>query len=217
MDASLRQPSPLFSFPCSFLLLSGGLRVVWVVGDALPRRCAEKAMEERSGDHDARLELWVELRGDEIGVCLVLQLDDLHALSSLVHANEFQARLFKVLDLGRVDFIPMPVPFVHRCTLVELGGDALVILEDRPPRAKTHCPAHVRLRALRHENNHRVLAVLREFFTVRVLPTEDIPGNLDDRNLHAQADTEEGLLLLTRVFARVDLPSYASVPKTSRH
>ena len=51
---------------------------------------------------------------------------------------------------------------------------------------------------------------------MRALKATDIAGILDQRNVHTQADTQEGNIVLARVLHRSNLALYAPIAEAAR-
>src|SRR6185437_15285081 len=70
---------------------------------------------------------------------------------------------------------------------------------------------------LLHERDHRVAALGGELAGVAVREPDHVPGELDDRDLHAQADAEEGHASLPRAPDRFDHAVDAAHPEAARY
>ena len=155
---------------------------------------ADELAEERLGPVRARVELGVELGGDEEGV--VGQLD--HLDQALVGRGAAGDQAL-VLELA-------PQEHVHLVTVtVALVDDALA--EDLPrPRAlvqfhrvgaEPHRAAHVaQFFLFGQQVDHRVGRLGIELGGVGAVHPGDVAGELDHRDLHAEADAEVGDLAL---------------------
>lgn len=163
------------------------------------RRRRDEAQVRAAGIQHARQVLGVELDTHEPGV--VLDLDDLHADALLVLADKVQPALLQAVDVGRVDFVAVPVALedlvgarVQGAQLGPLGAR----LEERGAQAQAHRGAHGGLVHLGHEHDELVGRVAVELLRRRVLDPAHVARVLDDRDLHAQAHAEVGLLVLAR-------------------
>src|SRR5258705_6250003 len=131
----------------------------------------------------------MELASDEPGVLRIL--DDLDQLSVWTESAESQAVLDEQLAVlvGHLITVPM--------TLADLRGTVHLCntrapREARRIRTQSHRAAHVGDELLRlHQRYHRVVALRGEFRRMAVLQAADIARELDDRGLHAKADSEE--------------------------
>ena len=84
--------------------------------------------------------------------------------------------------------------------------------------AETHRTAEIGdALLLRHQVDDRMLRVRIELRRVGICPAEHIPCELDDRDLHTEADAEVRNLMLTRVLCRHDHPLDSTGTETARN
>lgn len=141
--------------------------------------------------------LSVKLCAHEVWV--VLDLEDLHALSGFIFSNEMQTSSLQLADIFRVDFISVAVPlFDLRNAAVEGTnlGPLAVGLEDSLPGSETHSASHILLVKLGHGDNHTIVGSGVELFRVSARQTADVTGELDGGGLETKADL--GVQLATR-------------------
>src|SRR5579875_418741 len=107
----------------------------------------------------------------------------------------------------------MTVPLVDDRLLVR-GSGAGAGSEAAGPDAEPHRPALLRnFTLIGHDVDDRVLGGVVEFGAVRQVRMEQIPGELDDRNLHPQTDAEERGTGFSSEPRRADLPLDAALAK----
>lgn len=176
-----------------------------------------EAKEGAGGVEDTAGVLGVVLNTDVVRV--VLDLDNLHALTGVVLANEDEARLLELLDVVGVDLVTVTV------TLLDGGGLAVESTELAELRAglevsgtgaETHGTAKLLLGTLGHEDDDAVLSVSIELLRGGILELAEVAGSLDDGNLHTKADTEEGGLLLTSPLGSTDHTLGTTVTEAAR-
>mmetsp|Transcript_11134 Transcript_11134/g.27180 ORF Transcript_11134/g.27180 Transcript_11134/m.27180 type:complete len:234 (+) Transcript_11134:572-1273(+) len=103
---------------------------------------------------------------------------------------------------------------VHeRLRVVQLGGLALLRLEESAAGAEAHGSPHVRRRPLRHENHRRLGAIRHHLGRVRARHAHHVARELNHRSLHAEADAEERHVVLARILRREDLALHPSLPE----
>ena len=112
--------------------------------------------------------------------------------------------------------IAMTVPFADFRLTVHFGGLRSALQAARI-RAEAHRASHVGHVTLRiHQRNHRIAALWRELARMTVVEAQHVARELDDRNLHAEADSEERNRQLTRRTNRLDHPFHAAHAEAAR-
>lgn len=152
-----------------------------------------------AGVENLGLVLCVELGSDEVGV--VLELKDLHALASVVLADEVQAGLGELLDVSRVGLVTVAVSLLHRVGLAVQGaqlGPLAARLEFGRAQAEAHGTAELVAADLGHVDDNLVLGLGVKLLRGGVRNVEEVAGVLDDGGLETKADTEERGTVLTR-------------------
>lgn len=133
---------------------------------------------------------------------LTRQLEHLHTLPALVLAHEAHPARRKALDERRVHLVPMTMalPDLARAAiqLAHLRPPRRVLLEHGRAQAQAHRAAHVRLRDLGHEHDHGLWGGGVELGGRRAREAAHVARPLNDGELEAEADAEEGLLLFAR-------------------
>lgn len=176
-----------------------------------------EAEERAGGVEDTAGILGVVLNTDVVRV--VLDLDNLHALTGVILADEDEARLLELLDVIGVDLVTVTV------TLLDGGGLAVESAELAELRtglkvsrtgAETHGTTELLLGTLRHEDDDAVLGVGVKLLRGGILELAEVAGSLDDGNLHTKADTEEGGLLLTSPLGSTDHALGTTVTEAAR-
>mmetsp|Transcript_992 Transcript_992/g.2869 ORF Transcript_992/g.2869 Transcript_992/m.2869 type:complete len:226 (-) Transcript_992:957-1634(-) len=169
-----------------------------------------------------RLELRMELGGEEEGVHVAEELHDLHALPPLVLPGEHQASFFQAVHTARVHFITMTVS-LHDTLLgviQELRNgrrSILVRIQKRPAGAESHGAAHAGRVDLGHEHHERVAVLAhRELRAGGFLLPQHVACILHHRALQTQTDAEERHPVLARVLHGQDLALHTTVTETPR-
>src|SRR2546422_5370471 len=213
------------SFAAAFMIYPDGLLALHHLEAAEQRRLApagaalqgrlDEALEERVALHRPRLELGVELAGDEPG--MVAELDHLDQRPVGRHAGEPEPALLEPLAIGVVHLVAVAVTLGDLLAIVDPARQR-AFLEHAGIRSQAHRPALLREAALRaHQVDHRVRRLGIHLGRVGALEAAHVARVLDDRHLHAEADTEEGNLALARVAHRLDLPLGAARAEAHRH
>jgi hypothetical protein len=137
---------------------------------------------------------------DSHEVLVVLKLDNLHTLGLVVLSNKVQSSLAQLLDVLGVNLVSVTV------TLEDLSGLSVKLtdlgplrtrLEDGRADSETHSSSKVGGRSFRHEDNDGVGGLRRDLNRVCVLQSTDVTGVLNDRNLHSQANSQVGNVVLS--------------------
>src|SRR5437868_1665457 len=186
--ASSRNSSATSGSPfCTGSILGGGDRCA----DPLARageRSADELPEERRRTGRARLELGMELAGDEPGMSW--QLDDFDETTLLEGSRDDEPRVDEASPEVVVDLVAVPVALVdHRLAVGLLGPRSRAELDRL--RAEPHRAAEVLdLLLLRQQVDHRIRSLRIHLGRVRSFEPDDMAGVLRDGDVHAQADAE---------------------------
>src|SRR6266566_2335828 len=209
------------SKPQSFILSSRD-RGLGLAGLVLQSGLDERR-KERMAAAGRRGEFRVELAADEPRVRW--QLDHLAQLLALGEAGNAQALVLQSLHVLVIHLVPMAVTFADHVSAVDLAREAPGLergaLSPQPHRAAeigllvAALDAAVAVLPLDHERDHRVRRVAVEFRAVRARETDDVSRELDDRELHAQADAEIRDLVLARVLDRLHHAFHAALAETA--
>src|SRR5437763_12112228 len=182
-------------------------------------RTAERGLdelaEERRRPRRPRLELRMELRGDEPRV--VRQLDDLDQAPLLEGAADDEAGVDEPLAVGVVDLVTVPVAFGdHRLAAVDVTRPGAVDELDRL-RPQAHRAAEILdVLLLGQEVDHRVRRLGIHLGRVGAVEVADVTRELGDGDVHAEADAEIGDRLLARDAAGAELPFPAARAEAAR-
>ena len=147
--------------------------------------------------------------------------------SAFVRAATFSPTASSLRQVVVVDLVAVAVPLVDDVALVDPMHQR-ARNHVRRLRAETHRAAEVRLLVapldlpvgvlpFGDERDHRMRRVGVELRAVRALEPGLVPRELDDRELHAQADAEVRQALLARVLDRPDLALDAALAEAARH
>src|SRR4051812_48604931 len=151
----------------------------------------------------------MELRRDEPRV--VGELDDLDEPSLLERAADDEAARRELLTVRVVHLVPVPMPFGdERLAAVDLAGTAALRKLDRL-RTEAHRAAEILdLLLLGQQVDHGVRRLGVHLGGVRALEIADVPCELGDGDVHAEADAEVRDAVLARGAAGEDLPLEAA-------
>ena len=164
---------------------------------------ADELAEERRGPGRPRLELRVELAGDEPRV--VGELDDLDEPALLERPRDDEPRVDDLLAVVVVHLVAVAVPLVDDRLAVGLVGAGPLVDLDRL-RAEAHRAAEVLdLLLLREQVDHRVRRLRVHLRRVRALEPDHVARELGDGDVHAEADAEVRDRALARDAAGEDL------------
>ena len=180
------------------------------------KRCGDELAEERRRPRRPRLELGMELRGDEPWV--VGQLDDLDEPALLERPADHEARVDELLAVGVVDLVAVPVTLGdHRLVAVHLARARFLGQLDGL-RAEAHRAAEILdLLLLRQQVDDRERRLGIHLGRVGAVEAADVTRELGDRDVHAEADAEVRNAVLARDAAGEDLPLPAARAEASRH
>lgn len=137
---------------------------------------------------------------DSHEVLVVLKLDNLHTLSLVVLSNKVQSSLAQLLDVLGVNLVSVTV------TLEDLSGLSVKLadlgplrtrLEDGRADSETHGSSEVGGGSFRHEDDDGVGGLCGNLNRVCVLQSTDVTGVLNNRNLHSQANSQVGNVVLS--------------------
>src|SRR6185312_3950740 len=113
--------------------------------------------------------------------------------------------------------VAMPVPLAYLLRAVH-GCGTRSIAEPARILAQPHRPTHVGYVLLRlHERDYRVSAIRRELAGVAVIESHDVPCELDNRHLHAEADAEKRQSSFARVPDRLDHSLHTAHAESAGH
>lgn len=182
---------------------------------ALRSRSHESKVRPRRRQDSGKV-LWVILHTDEPWV--VLQLDDLHTLALIILSNKVQSTLGQTINVLWVNLVSVTV------TLVDLLSLSVKRAELRPlgsrlelcrAEAETHGSSHGGLVNLWHEHDDWVLSLLVQLCRGSSLHGADVASELDNSDLHTEADTQVWSLVLTCVLRSLDHTLSTTVSETT--
>src|SRR5262249_61082669 len=141
--------------------------------------------------------------------------------------GEAHAGLAVAIEVVVVELVAMPMALHDEIAPVYLAG-ARASTEQDLLRPEAHGGALVgtliaHLRAVHlilpfgDERDHRIGCGAIELGAVGIAEPERGAAELDDRHLHAKADTEVGYALLAGIAHRLDLALDAALPEATRH
>ena len=169
----------------------------------------DEPTEQRVGVRRARLELRMGLGGDEVRMSLAVEFHELRQTAVRRGAADPQTYLLEAISVGVVDLVAVPVTLGDRRRAIELGHQGILgELGGVGPQA--HSAAQISLAGdgvdlLGHRRDDRVGGLWVKLTGGCVLDTGQVPGDLDNRALHAQAQAQEGHLVLAGVANGTDL------------
>src|SRR5581483_6183319 len=187
--------------------------------DALPGagalvRGADEVAEERRRPRRARLELGVELAGDEPRV--VRQLDDLDEPALLERPGDDEPVVDELLAVVVVHLVAVPVPLVdHRLPVGLVRARAVGDLDRLRPEAHRASQVFDFL-LLGEQVDHRERRLRIHLGRVRALEPDDVTRELRDGDVHPEADAEVRDAVLARDAAGEDLPLPAARAEAAR-
>src|ERR1043166_9518870 len=159
------------------------------------------------------LELGMKLAGDEER--MILEFDDLDQFSVRRSAAKDKSGLFEGGAIGVIEFVAMTMPFVDEEGAVKVGG-ARADHQLARLRAEAHGAAFLGdFLLLIQEVNHRVRRLRIEFGGVRILEFQDVTGEFDSGDLHAEAKAEGGKFLFAGILGRADFSLNAAFAKST--
>ena len=169
------------------------------------------------------LQFGVELNADEPG--MRGQFDDLRQFAVGRQAGEAQPGVLELAAIVDVDLVAVPVALADLGRAVD-PGDLTALGDQAGIGAEPHGAAQVagRVAALDHvvagpfghQADDRVLAAA-ELARARPVQAGEVPGRLDDRHLHAEADAEIGHLSGSCEAGRRDLALGAALAEAAGH
>src|SRR5919199_6505724 len=166
-------------------------------------RGRDELSEQRRRPLGARLELGVELRGDEERV--VVELDDLDEALVRRRARHDEPRGLQALAQRDRHLVAMTVALVDDGLAVRVARAGVAVQLDRVG-AEAHRPAEVGdLLLLGQQVDHRPFGLDVELGRVRALHPGDVAGEIAHGDLHAQADAEVRDAVLARELDGADL------------
>src|SRR5262245_12072974 len=175
----------------------------------------DEAPEQRVRLHRLRLELGVELAGEEVRV--VLDLDDLHEPVIRSLTGHLEPPPLQIVHVLEMDLVTVAVPLADLGAAVRLVGDR-ARLEQARPAAEPHVAAHpldpLQLPQLVDDRVRRGGIELRG---IRLLEVTHVAGVLYVGALHSEADAEEGDAPLAGEPDRLDHALDAADPEAPGH
>src|SRR5687767_12433807 len=149
----------------------------------------DESGEQRMRPRGPRLQLGMELAADVPR--MRLQLDDLDEGAVRRQSAQVQAVLDELVAVLVVHFVTVAVSLAHLRRSVDPGSLGSRTQLARV-RAEAHGTAHVGDVLLAfHQRNHGIIALRSELARVTVGEADHVAGELDDRGLHSEADSEE--------------------------
>ena len=180
-------------------------------------RCHESKVRLARIKHAARV-FGMILHTDVIRV--ILEFHNLHPLTPIVLSEEVEPGIVQLIHVRGVNLVPVPVALandvdvsVQRAELAPLASG----LEVRIVETQTHGAAHLSLVDLGHEDDDLVFGVAVEFLRGGLREMHDVAGEFDDGYLHAEADTQEGRVVLAGPLGCGDHALGAAVAETAGH
>ncbi len=170
----------------------------------------------------------MELAADEPWMLALGQLDHFAQRIALGrNAGNDQPGLFQARQIGVIDFIAVAMALGNHVLPINLARQR-TFLETALLAAKAHRAAEVGIRIalldpafavapFGNQRNHRVRIGSVKLGAVRARKTSDIAGELDHRELHAQAYAQVRHLVFPRIANRRNLAFGAAPAKTARH
>src|SRR4029453_12861260 len=185
-------------------------------GELAVQRPLDQTDEERMWSRWPRFELWVRLSGDEVGMDLAGQLDELDQLGVRRGTADHQTRILELVAVSVVDLVTMPMPLFDLCLAVALGNNRTGHQFGRIG-TEAHGPAKVATAVedrdlLGHCRNDRMRSIRRELAAVGSVEPGHVPRNLDHHALQAKAESQDRDLVLPGVTDCAHLAFHASDP-----
>ena len=145
------------------------------------------------------------------------QLHDLHQMPVRRRTGHAQARRFQLRPERVAALIPVAVPLPDLRRTVGFSG-AGALRQHAGVLAQPHGAALVGdAHLIGHQVDDRMGGGFGKLGAVGVGPACGVAGELDDRDLHAQADAEVGYAVLPSVLCRQDHAFDAAVAEAARH
>jgi len=122
---------------------------------------------------------------------MILELKDLHALTSLIPADKMKTSLLKHVNVLGINLVTVTMTFLNHIDIPVQGtslGPLSVRLENGLSQTKTHGATHILLVKLRHVNDDMSLRLSVELFGRGVGKATEIARVLDGSNLETKAD-----------------------------
>src|SRR6266542_138876 len=217
-------PPPMRSVPTAILIGARGLHPRgWPEKDAssLSRSAlvleggADEAGEQGVRVPRARAEFGMELSRDEVG--MLGQLDDLHELLLGPHPRHAQPVLLHALQIVVVDLVAVTVTLLDDALAIQARGMTALAEHDRV-EAEPHRPAlGLEIPLLGQEVDDGMPGGRVELRRVGAVEPADVPGELDDRALHAQTDAEVRHPALPGIADRLDLALDPAIAEAAGH
>src|SRR3954447_3243842 len=164
----------------------------------------DEVAEEGRGPRRARLELGVVLAGDEPG--MVGELDHLDEAALLERARDHETCLDELWPEGVVDLVAVAMALVDDALAIG-GVGARPVLDVDGVGAEAHRAAEILdLLLLGQEVDHGVGRLRVHLRRVGAVEPDDVPCELGDGDVHAEADSEVRNVALASDAAGGDLP-----------
>src|SRR3954447_14253119 len=164
----------------------------------------DEVAEEGRGPRRARLELGVVLAGDEPG--MVRELDHLDEAALLERARDHETCLDELRPEGVVDLVAVAMALVDDALAIG-GVGARPVLNVDGVGAEAHRAAEILdLLLLGQEVDHGVGRLRVHLRRVGAVEPDDVPCELGDGDVHAEADSEVRNVALASDAAGGDLP-----------
>src|SRR3990167_4739239 len=191
----------------------------------LRQRCSDKATEQRMTITRSRGELRVELASDEPWMIRCFHHFNQRTVTGAT--GDLEAGFNQLRQQVVVHFIAMTMA-LNDYILAVAGMYLRAGLQLAVLRAQAHGTAQVGSIStlLGHaggvlpfgdQTDYRMSADSIEFGGIGISPAQHIAGELDNRDLHAEADTQVGNLVLTGVLHGLDLAFHAAQTEAARH
>src|SRR6266542_3893749 len=183
-------------------------------GALMVQRGLDERGKERMRFPRARAEFRMELAGHEPRV--VGQLDDLHQLLVGPDARDPEAALLERVEIVVVDLVAMAVPLPDGALPIGPGGGAALAQRDGVEPEAHGAALVLDASLLRQEVDHVMAGSGVELRRIGARQARDMPRELDDSALHAEADAEIRHALLPGVADGLDLSFDPAVPEAAR-
>src|SRR4029453_12996309 len=188
-------------------------------GQLAVQRRLDETDEERVWSRWPRFQLWVRLSGDEVGMDLAWQLNELDQLVVRRGTADHQTRILQLVAVSVVDLITMPMPLLDVCLTVALGNDRAGQQFGRIG-PETHGRAKVAVALddrdlLGHRRNDRMRRIRCKLAAVGSVEAGHVPSNLDHHALQPEAESQDRDLVLPGVADRPHLAFHASDPEAA--
>lgn len=171
---------------------------------------AEEFHKEGVGSGGAGFVLGVKLAGHEEGVAG--KLDGFHPAAVFGKAGKGEAPFGQLFPVVVVDLVAVPVPFVDDLLAVYFMEPGAGFQFDGVKAQAQGAPIASILPFFREEVDNGVGGVGVEFGAVGLAEAADMAGKFHHGQLHAQADAEEGNVILPGIADGLDFSFYPLLP-----